>query len=298
MIFKILHNIDIFFSRLTFTAILILIQFSRKVLGKEAKSGKLYQKFHALSQNRYIGLISLYTERNNRWIHFGNHKLFVPHYKSFRYGFYEIFIDGEYFIQKTDQEINIIDCGCHIGLSILYFKDRAPNAYIQAYEADPENFKSSQKNIESFNLSNVQVFNQAVWINDGGISFSNLGGHSGKVDMSTHQALEQKSTINIPSMRLRDALKNKPIDILKIDIEGAEREVMEDIKNNLQDVKLIFIEIHQKVGDNWMTNVINYLALSQFDYLVKEAKTHEYGIEELNPNLLNQLMLLGKRRIS
>src|SRR6266404_2067922 len=71
------------------------------------------------------------------------HKLFgklVYFYSpaEFLHGLHEIFISKIY-DQQLDKRPYIIDCGANIGLSIIYMKQRYPEAEILAFEPDEKN---------------------------------------------------------------------------------------------------------------------------------------------------------------
>src|SRR5438067_450203 len=68
----------------------------------------------------------------------------------------EIFRVNQYvFSSKTDTPF-IIDCGSHIGMSVLYFKRRCPQAQIIAFEPNPQTFQILERNIRQNHLQDVQ----------------------------------------------------------------------------------------------------------------------------------------------
>ncbi len=103
-----------------------------------------------------------------------NKKIFYHSPQEMLHTLQEIFIKEIY---KTDlpERPLIIDCGANIGLSIIYFKEKHPNAEIIAFEPDKDNFKLLKKNIESFCLKDVTLKEEAVWIKDTELDFSNDG---------------------------------------------------------------------------------------------------------------------------
>src|SRR2546421_8598701 len=77
--------------------------------------------------------------------------------QEFEYLWYEIFGLNQYlFSCKTDAPF-IIDCGAHIGMSILYFKRRYPHAQIVAFEANPQTFQVLEQNIKQNHIQGVQL---------------------------------------------------------------------------------------------------------------------------------------------
>ena len=93
-------------------------------------------------------------------------------------------------------------------------------------------------------LSNVTLINKAVWSSETVLEFMVEGADGGRV---THVELE-KEKYKVPTIRLCEYL-NKPVDFLKLDIEGAETEVIKDCQNLLCNVNNLFVEYHSFVDE-------------------------------------------------
>ena len=163
----------------------------------------------------------------------------VPDLPSFIWQFKEIFVDELYKFEcdKSDEPI-IYDCGANIGMSCLYFKKLYPKSKIKAFEADPKIARVLENNLAKNSiLDGVEIINSAVWIDEDGIEFSSEGADGGSV-------YGDKNKIKLNSIRLKNYLENeKHIDMLKIDIEGAEYEVLKDCKDSLSNVKICLLSI-------------------------------------------------------
>ena len=160
----------------------------------------------------------------------------------------------------------IIDCGANIGLSVIYFKEHFPTAEIVAFEPDENNFKLLDENVRSFGFSKVSLRKEAVWIENTTLSFSSDGCMSSKINLS-----QTSSTIKVKAIRLKDLL-NRHVDFLKIDIEGAEYELLKDIKNELANVDYLFLEYHGDFSqNNELTDIFNIVKDAGFNYYIKEA---------------------------
>jgi FkbM family methyltransferase len=201
-------------------------------------------------------------------LHF--HKLF--NYNTFFYGgieylhgINEIFIE-EIYLQVLPENAFIIDCGAHIGLSVIYLKTICPSAKIIAFEPDEENYKLLQKNIESHHLKNITAKKEAVWIENTNLNFIQDGSMASKIGT----AVNPHST-SVKAIRLKEYLIEK-IDFLKLDIEGAEYKVLKDIQNELHFVKNLFIEYHGSFDQNKeLIEILNILNISDFKFYIKEA---------------------------
>jgi FkbM family methyltransferase len=188
---------------------------------------------------------------------------------SFILSLEEIFFSEIY---KTNLEknkrIKIIDCGSNIGMSLLYFKMNYNNCEIVAFEPDQKNYELLESNTNKWKFSNISINKKAIWKENGEISFSNSGNLGGKIDHSTNSA---DQTNLVPTIRLKDLLIEK-IDLLKIDIEGAEYEVIKDCKDDLHCISNLFIEYHGKFSDGGnLIELLNIINNAGFGFYIKEA---------------------------
>ncbi len=176
----------------------------------------------------------------------------------------EIFSDKIY-LQNLSKNSYILDCGSNIGLSVLYLKSICPNAIIEAFEPDPENFSILKKNIESNNLSDITLHKKAVWKENTTLVFENKGSLASKLDINATNGTK------VEAIRLKDFLV-KQVDFLKIDIEGAEYPVMLDIEDKLHLVKTMFLEYHGTFEQNTeLVHMLNMVSNAGFKFYIREA---------------------------
>jgi FkbM family methyltransferase len=181
------------------------------------------------------------------------------------HGLKEIFVD-EIYKQHLPTKPFIIDCGANIGLSIIYMKNLYPMATILAFEPDERNFELLKNNIENFGFEQVEIRREAVWIENTILQFASEGSMSSRIDNNV-----SGNTIPVKAIRLKDYL-NKPVDFLKIDIEGAEYQVMKDISDQLHFVNHLFLEYHGNFEQNAeLTQLFELLVEKGFSYYIKEA---------------------------
>ncbi len=203
-----------------------------------------------------------------------DYKLEVPDVLSWLWQFEEIFFQEFYLFssQKGDKNIKIIDCGANVGMSCLYFKKKFPNANIIAFEPDEKIASFLEKNLKN-NLSEsqfqqIEIHKKAVWVHNEGVDFESDGADGGMI--SNHK----NTTKKIPSISLKNVLlaQKTEIDMLKMDIEGAETEVLQDCKDALNNVKNIFIEYHAYINQPQTLNLIlEILTKNNFRYFVKNS---------------------------
>jgi len=189
------------------------------------------------------------------------------------YGYLDIFEKEPYkFVAETENPY-IIDCGANIGLSVIYFKTLYPGASIDAFEPDPGIFKVLTANVRNFGLDKVSLHQSAVWDRSGTVNFNQEGGMSGRITKPG-----DSNYASAAATRLKDWL-DKPVDFLKIDIEGAEHAVLLDCAEKLGWVKNLFIEYHSHVSETQkLDEILKILTTSGFRYHLHEAYTvrHPY----------------------
>lgn len=181
---------------------------------------------------------------------------------------------------KTDKDNPVIlDCGAHVGLASIYFATKYPNSTIHAFEADPTIAKILAENINSFGLKSVNIHPQAVWTNEEGVGFNKSGDDSGFIC-----AEEPGSPQKIPSIRLKQFIENQHVDLLKLDIEGAEYDVIRDCDEVLANVKNIIIEVHKFQDHNGsLGDILNVLEKNRFEYTFGDFHFAEWLEPSLTP---------------
>ncbi len=196
--------------------------------------------------------------------------------QAFLHSVEELFIDEIYRFKPDNDHPRILDCGAHIGMSGLFFKHHYPGARITAFEPDTENYKIASQNFREWNLSGLEIVQKAVWIHNEQISFQQTHNMSSSIRAGNNHNEEEEKTSNqnlivVPCVRLRDLL-NEPIDFVKLDIEGAEYEVLMDCDETIRNVKNFFIEYHGKYEDSHkLSEIFSLLTRNGFVYYIKEA---------------------------
>lgn len=137
----------------------------------------------------------------------------------------------------------IIDCGANIGLSAIYFHRLYPQAEILAFEPDPAIFDILEKNVSAANASDkIKRVQACLSDTNGEVNFYPDGADGGTIS----HADDTVQAVKVPAVLLSDYL-TKPVDFLKIDIEGAEYDVLNSISNKLNMIENIFVEYHSFV---------------------------------------------------
>ena len=180
----------------------------------------------------------------------------------------EIFFEQAYSFETSNPNPYIIDCGSHIGMSILFYKLKYPNAIIVGFEPDNSNFELLHQNVKAWNFENVSLMNQPVWISEEIVGFNASGAMGGRIEKSKDSG---NSIIPFKAARL-SSLLNKKVDFLKIDIEGSEYEIIKDCEQKLNFVENLFIEFHSTHKEQHkLIEILSILEKCKFDFYIKEA---------------------------
>lgn len=184
---------------------------------------------------------------------------------SFYYQTRQIFGDGLYrFTCATDSPV-ILDCGAHIGLASLFFKEDFPSAKIRAFEADPNIAHLCRSNLESFGHGDVAVEALAVWIGNDGVVFSDSKDDAGHVNE------ESEAGIKVPTIRLKEIIESERVQLLKLDVEGAEYKIIEDCGDSLRNVERMVIEVHAfRTADGKVGALLAQLENLGFHYVLDD----------------------------
>jgi len=154
----------------------------------------------------------------------------------------ELYLDDEYpeDLGVRDPEV-IVDLGANVGLALLDFRLRYPNARLIGVEPDPIAFNTLRLN--TADDPNIQILPVAVGGSDGMRTFYSSGESvvSGFKRTRDFQKAMPVVTRSLDSL-MRDLALSR-IDLLKIDVEGAEREVLGSCKR-LAEIGAVVGELH------------------------------------------------------
>jgi FkbM family methyltransferase len=169
----------------------------------------------------------------------------VLRYADFHSLFHQIrqlFADNLYSFRSNKKDPMILDCGAHVGLASLYFKEHYPAARIKAFEADAAITELCRANLEAFGAADVELVHAAVWTHGDGVRFTHSNDDAGSVG-------ETKDARLVPSVRLKSILAEGPVDFLKLDVEGAEFPLFADCGEDLKRVTSMAVEVHAMGGE-------------------------------------------------
>ena len=188
----------------------------------------------------------------------------------------KVFSEKEYFLRLIHQVNPVIfDIGGHRGETVMFFKGIFPESEIYSFEPDPSNFSCLKKVADSFGS---KAYNFAVSNKSGRIDFytqdlSHIGGlypiNRDSTDSLGYARQARNEKIAVEAITLSDFIEGNSVsrvDLLKIDVQGAEEEVLKGAVDKLLLVDNISVEC----------NLFDFYGRSKSLYGI-ESIMHEYG---------------------
>jgi len=165
---------------------------------------------------------------------------------SDEYTFQQIFVEKQYSFKYTGQPATIIDAGANIGLAAIYFANRFPNSKIICLEPEQSNFELLKKNTCSY--PQISIIRKGLWgsntflkVNDNGLD--NWGFSVNECDRHEPGAIE---ALSVGSIMQEFTLEQ--LDLIKMDVEGSEKNIMENATDWLPSCKTLVIELHDRMA--------------------------------------------------
>ena len=198
--------------------------------------------------------------------------------------FEQIFVHKEYSpLEDINNPKVILDCGSYVGYSTVYFLNKFPNSRVVAVEADRENFLASKLNLSPYE-DRVTLLHTAIWSQSGGLIVDRGKYGDGREWANQVRGCASGETADVMAIDLLSLMEKtglSEVDILKVDIEGAERVIFtEGCELWLDRVRNIAIELHDSECES-----VFFAALSQYTYDVYRS-----GELTICRNLTRQIM--------
>lgn len=174
-------------------------------------------------------------------------------------GIYEL--DKKRLFEQEIQKSSVVyDIGANTGFYTLLASELVGNeGKVIAFEPFPENIFVLKKHTEINNLENVMIMEVAV-SNENGKSFFSIAESSSEGCLVSKKT---EKTIEVPTVSIDDLISKKiilPPNYIKIDVEGAELNVLNGAKKTLSEFKpKIFLATHDDFKPNIHSNCVEFL---------------------------------------
>ena len=157
----------------------------------------------------------------------------------------------------------ILDCGANVGYAAVYFKNEFPNARIISIEPEKFNFELLLKNTKEY--SDMTCLMGGIWNKSTHLTIKDVGlGNWGfMIEESINPTEDSIKAYTIENLMKQFCIDQ--IDILKIDIEGSEKELFESgYEYWLPKTKVLIIELHDRMRNGCSKSLFS--ALSNYNF--------------------------------
>jgi FkbM family methyltransferase len=186
----------------------------------------------------------------------------------------DVFIWEEYGYVDFDDVHFVIDCGSYAGYSTLYFLEKYPKSLVLAIEADDRNLAVCRLNVAHYGEKRVRAMHAAVWGSQKNLVISRGTFADGR-EWATTVGPGDSAGDAVQGVAIGDLLDSSgrdQIDILKMNVEGSERDVFSaDTSSWLPRTRNLIVSLHDKDCDD-----AYFRALAPFGFYLSRFRNATY----------------------
>ena len=157
------------------------------------------------------------------------------------HAFRQVFVKGDYDFPVPFTPKVIVDAGAHVGYASVYLASRFPEVTIFAIEPELGNLEIYHRNLSKHGA--VKLFRGALWGSQTALDIANPDADTWSFRMMESRTGESSvNTITMPEI----ITKVGDIDLLKLDIEGGEKQLFEKDPAWLARVRMVVLELHER----------------------------------------------------
>ena len=183
----------------------------------------------------------------------------------------------------------ILDLGANVGLASLFFARQYPDASIDAIECDPEIYGLLTANLQANGATNVTPHRFGAAKENGEMAFAPNGIGGGR--------RAEGGSVMVPTLDMKEWLAaQEPYDLVKIDIEGAERTLFPYVADEVLQARYIVMEYHSEVGEAQnLDEILALLRAKGFRYYIKTVDHRAKPLFGCSARMDNQLNVYAYR---
>jgi FkbM family methyltransferase len=158
----------------------------------------------------------------------------------------QLIVHEELSFPLSEKPSFIIDAGANIGLASVYFANRFPRTRILAIEVDASNFAVLETNTRYY--KNVIPIQKALWNKPGYVRITNPNDAPWAYRVVEADSADSGAIASTSVKAILEEFRPPEISLLKLDIEGAEKEVFEgDFSDWLKYTRAVAVELHDRL---------------------------------------------------
>ena len=173
----------------------------------------------------------------------GGGKLWIPFTPVSLYTLHQVWVSELYAGQLPSDARTIIDLGANIGLTSRWLLSKYPDSRVVAVEPETTNLAVLKRNLKD--VRSATVVEGCIASKDGEV-FLALASQADSHHVTDHPGA---STLRVPAVSMPTLIARcglDEIDLIKIDIEGAEADLLKDSAAWIRRVKCLVIELHER----------------------------------------------------
>jgi len=193
-------------------------------------------------------------------------------YNSLAFFVEEIFVRRDYEFSCQTKNPLIFDCGSNIGVALLFFKRLYPAGRVVAFEPSKQTFDMLSHNVEANQLTGVELHDAALAAAEGPAEFYESSSQPGSGWNSLRPTRLAGKPRHVNGILLSKFIR-EPVDFLKMDIEGAEAEVLEELAQSgrLRQIREMVVEYHHHIDprEDTLSRMLRVLEDNGFGYQIR-----------------------------
>jgi FkbM family methyltransferase len=180
--------------------------------------------------------------------------------------FIHVFLYEDYALRVKKNPQYILDAGANIGLTSIFWANQFPDAIIIALEPEAGNFNALKNNTQRY--PNIRPMQFALWNKDSYIRIVDSGLGEWAFTVEETQSKEDIPAISIESLCTKHKIQH--FDLIKIDIEGSEKEVFESANTEWYlNTDIVIVETHDRYKKGTSKAVFNAFLASNHNCMPK-----------------------------
>jgi FkbM family methyltransferase len=255
----------------------MLSELLRNLYYAQRARGSFFKKVRLFISLEKLSIRNQFTEQKNQGLNihakiFGFF-IYSTNYYSLIFLIREIFCSEVYFFQTSSKHPTIIDCGANIGVATIYFKIKFPEARVLAFEPNPYIYQLLEKNIQTNCIKKIELYNLALYDKETDLQFF-IPSYLGTLKGSSKEIYGKNIALKVKAKQLSTyIMEMDKIDLIKIDVEGAESNIIDDLitTGTLEKAEQYIVEYHLNMNsDN--SSLSEFLAKFEsrgFNYSIK-----------------------------